>query len=96
MPESEAKPQTKKRRSEADWRAIIARFDGSGTSMAEFCRRESIGLESFRRWRNHLDSSQQRASGFLELGTLPTPVEASRLELKLDLGCGIVLHLVRG
>lgn len=88
-------------------RAIISRFGESGLGVEAFCLRESISLSSFYRWRSLLDDSSRsngatpRASkpgpntaGFVALGTLRGADAA--LELRLDLGGGVVLQLVRG
>ena len=88
-------------------RAIMARFADSGLSVAAFCQRESISTSSFYRWRSLRDSSSTRevvprvaanalnkATAFVELGTLPR--SRVPLELHLDLGGGVLLHLVRG
>ena len=88
-------------------RAIMARFAESGLSVDTFCQRESISTSSFYRWRPLLgDSSPRevathsslnavgRAAAFVDLGTLHRP--HAPLELRLDLGGGVLLHLVRG
>lgn len=87
-------------------RAIMARFAESGLSVAAFCQRESISTSSFYRWRSLLGEPSSRevvarsplrasASGaaFVDLGTLPR--SRVPLELRLDLGGGVLLHLVR-
>lgn len=88
-------------------RAIMGRFAKSGLAVEAFCRRESISTSSFYRWRSLLSDSSMRevatlspmstpggGSGFVELGTLQAGHVA--LELRLDLGGGVLLHLVRG
>lgn len=87
--------------------AIMARFAESGLAVAAFCRRELISTSSFYRWRSLLSGSLPRevvtrsppsetrgAAAFVDLGTLPSSREP--LELRLDLGGGVLLHLVRG
>ena len=90
------------RRSTAEWRALLKRLDQSGLSAAAFCRREGLCSASLYRWRRQLSESpaeqevrdQDVESGaFVDLGPL---TGAGRLELKLDLGGGVLLHLVRG
>ena len=89
------------RRSTAEWRALLERLDQSGLSAAAFCRREGLCAASLYRWRRQLSETpgvQSRAedgndTAFLDLGPL---TGSGRLELKLDLGGGILLHLVRG
>ena len=91
------------------WQALIGRQAGSGLSVADFCRRESISTASFYRWRRLLGGGLEQAtpceptSDFVDLGLLNRGSEedeasapAGRLELTLDLGGGVVLHLVRG
>jgi putative transposase len=108
MASGEAK-QHRKRRTPDEWRALLSRFSANDVSLAEFCRREAISTESFHRWRRQLAPGDGRerfykpGPAFIDLGTLPaaTPTSVaeqstSRFELKLDLGQGIVLHLVRG
>lgn len=92
------------RRSQDEWRALLARFDSSGLGVEAFCRREAISAASFYRWRGLLADggdgreavSGEAAPTFVDLGTLnPAPPSKARIELKLDLGDGLVLHLVR-
>jgi hypothetical protein len=94
-----------KRRGEAQWGALLKRFDASQSSVEAFCRREAVSTASFYRWRKRLDESEVRAVPvraqgaplFVDAGRLGgAPVRGSPLELKLDLGEGWVLHLVRG
>ncbi len=75
----------------------------SGLSVAAFCARESISVSSFLCWRALAAPAGAAAqaqtpvpqAAFVDLGVL-TSGAASRLELKLDLGGSLVLHLVRG
>jgi hypothetical protein len=48
------------RRTEAEWRAIVERFDSSGLSETAFCRRAKLPLRTFRQWRERLGSSGAR------------------------------------
>jgi len=92
-----------RRRSRDEWREVFARHVSSGLSVAAFCARESISISSFQRWRALvapvIGAAEARTSArqeaFVDLGVLGSG-GASRLELKLDLGGGLVLHLVRG
>ena len=98
----------RRRRSVGSWRALLRRFEGSGLSVVDFCRREEISPASFHRWRGLLGQvkpARQTAvtsgPGFIDLGVVSESAgtgssTSSRLELKLDLGGGVVLHLVRG
>ena len=97
----------KRQRLGADgWREMLSRFVDSGLTTEAFCRREAVSTASFYRWRKllgmapapdralarrpPLDSSP---SGFVDLGTLGERRE--RVELRLDLGGGLTLQLVR-
>lgn len=93
------------------WRELLSRFAQGHESVSVFCRREGLSTNTFHRWRARLavaseaprvgalptkagDASRPR---FVELGALcAPPAGADRLELKLDLGGGVVLHVVRG
>jgi transposase-like protein len=92
------------RRSEQEWRALLARFEHSAMTVSAFCRREGICAASLYRWRRLLGEAgvgdrpmapADHSPGFVDLGALSS-TGADRLELKLDLGGGLVLHLVRG
>ena len=92
----------RQRRSREQWQALLARFGSAGLSVAAFCAGESISEASFYRWRGLLPSSDaghtitQAAGGFVDLGAMASGAREARLEIRLDLGGGVVLHLVRG
>ena len=85
---------------------MFARFATSGVGVESFCAHEGISASSFRRWRGRLgeqgvpstrETSAQAVerTGFVDAGTLK-PGGGGRLELRLDLGDGLILHLSRG
>ena len=93
-----------RRRSRSEWRSLLAKFGGSGLSVEAFCRREAISAASFYRWRSLLSDAVDRgevvvrdsAPAFVDLGALNSASSPGRgLDLKLDLGDGLLLHLVR-
>jgi transposase-like protein len=102
--------RSKRRRLTAEGgRALIERLGRSGLSVSAFCEREGISRQSLYRWRSIVASEgperpESRATsappaketrpGFIDLGGLSGG--GTRLELKLDLGAGVLLHLVRG
>ena len=99
-------PIKRQRLSAEAMRAILARFARSGLAVTAFCRREGISASSFYRWRTVLGgttgreevvpvplSAAREAAAFVDLGTL-RPASAP-LTLRLDLGGGVQLHLVR-
>jgi transposase-like protein len=90
------------RRSQNEWGTLLARNDGSGLGVAEFCRREAISAASFYRWRKLLSDGFSRGDGgdttaaLVDLGALKSASSPRpRIDLKLDLGEGLILHLVR-
>lgn len=89
------------RRSRHEWRSLLAKFDGGDIGVEAFCRRQAISAASFYRWRSLLGDGSGGGGGdaapaFVDLGSLNS-VSSSRprIELKLDLGDGLTLHLVR-
>lgn len=94
-----------RRRSRQEWQAVLSRFAGSGLGVEPFCLQEGLSASAFRRWRRRLGdeaSSPGRTvaqqvpepTGFVDAGTLKLG-GSGRLELRLDLGDGVILHLSR-
>jgi transposase-like protein len=92
------------RRSEAMWQEILAREAESGMSGQEFCRVEGIHPTVFRRWRSRLKcngkiaGTKSRAAAkvvtpFIDIGAVAA--SRSALEVRLELGGGIVLSIAR-
>ena len=92
-----------KRRSRQEWRAVLDRFAASGLGVEAFCEREEISKSNFGRWRSLLAAAGVATSvatpvervGFVDAGLIGLG-GGGRIEIKLDLGGGMVLHLVRG
>jgi putative transposase len=93
------------KRSEATWREIFARHASSGLSVLEFCRAEGFNAGVFRRWRSRLkdgiqvEQSNARAKAkvvapFIDIGAVDAG--CSRMEVRLELGGGVVLTMARG
>lgn len=90
----------------AAWRELAARFAAGGLSVQMFCQREKISPQSLYRWRSKLAEPADRtvaraavpvtnvAGGFLDLGSV-TPASHVRVELRLDLGGGVILQIAR-
>lgn len=99
----------RQRRSESAWREIVARQEQSGLTVQEFCEREGLKAASLYGWRVRLRrepadkhasprisqrSRTEKASGeFIDLGAIDA--SRGRFEVRLDLGGGVLLHLVR-
>ena len=101
--------QRTKRRSAEIWRAMVARFTQSGLTEEVFCQGEGVSPKLFHRWRTKRVRATRRAvvekptrvtpsaattAGFFDLGSLKDG--GSKLEMRLDLGGGVLLHVVRG
>jgi hypothetical protein len=100
----------RERRSESAWREIVGRQAESGLSVQSFCEREGIKSASLYGWRSRLRDEVQNGrvpwrtsrtqrpekpvGDFIDLGALCSG--RSRFEVRLDLGGGVLLHLVRG
>ena len=95
-----------RRRSRQEWETVFAQFAASGLGIEPFCVREGLSESSFRRWRSLLGTQTPPAArpgsgqtpepiGFVDAGTLKLG-GAGRLELRLDLGEGVILQLSRG
>jgi hypothetical protein len=89
-----------KRRTSQKWRELVAGFEGSGQTVAAYCARSRISVGSFYRWRALLDLPERAAPAvstvpFVDVGALGSG-STGRLELRLELGHGIVLQLARG
>lgn len=92
------------------WRELLAGFAGSGLTTRAFCQRAGVSPANFYRWRTLLRSAPDGAmvrsvaaptglttNAFVDLGALNAPgAPHARFELRLDLGSGLMLHLVRG
>ena len=91
----------RRRRSAAEKLDLLARHADSGLSAAAFCERERICIQSFYRWRAEAVGPPvaaqavciSSADGFQDLGMLQP--ERAGFTLRLDLGGGLQLQLVR-
>ncbi|MEY4564296.1 MAG: hypothetical protein RLZZ618_3573 [Pseudomonadota bacterium] len=93
------------------WREVFERFDSGELSVARFCQHEGLCVSSFHRWRSRVGavtvtapkpqlspikaSRPQPSAGFVELGALSQSAAAPGLNIRLDLGNGVTLHIVR-
>jgi hypothetical protein len=87
---------------EAEWRERLGRFAASGQTVKRFCQAESVSEWSFYRWRKQLitPADTTHPAAFIDVGALPAPpavkaAPAAGVEVRLDLGHGLVLHIVR-
>jgi hypothetical protein len=85
------------RRTEAEWRAILERFEKSELSVSAFCRGAKLSRGSFLQWRRRLAQGTSRAPAFVEWIAPPAaaevePAPARGAELELSLPGGVVLR----
>jgi hypothetical protein len=101
--------KVRQRRGESAWREIVARQEHSGLTVTEFSEREGLKAASLYGWRGRLRqaaagekvsptvSSRRRAEKsseeFIDLGEIGA--SGGRFEVRLDLGGGVLLQLVR-
>ena len=96
---------SKRRRLSAQaWRGMLVQFEGSGQLAEEFCQQHGISVASLKSWQRKSRAPVTEASApsgdtvsaapFVDLGALRS--SASRLELRLEFGSGVVLQLSRG
>ncbi len=101
------KTKRRPREDEAALRGLFARHAASGLSTGAFCAKAGVSSKSFYRWRSGLigsatkpivtttaASAKHPTSGFIDSGGLRT-LGNSRVEMRLDLGGGVLLHRVR-
>lgn len=97
----------KQTRKDLEWRQRMARFAASGEQIKPFCQAELVSEAAFYRWRTKLAGTVDAtpAAGFIDVGVMAAAPEAqavpkpaavgAALEIRLDLGHGMVLHIVR-
>ena len=95
------------RRTAAQWRKLIERFDRSGQTRGKFCAANGLALSTFDLWRRKLGETQaaadeeHRESLFVELTNATEPAGSRTAtvtgawEVELELGAGMVLRLRR-
>jgi len=87
-------------------RRLVEEFLSSGSGPGVFCRSHGLSTESLNRWRReYLTAAEEpvtagpmASTSFIELNSIAetSAIAGGRLDLRLDLGGGVVLHLVRG
>ncbi len=90
------------RRSREQWRRIIAEYESENLTQQEFCAKHNLGNVSFNKWYHRLKSDQ--SNGFVALPVVNTEKAenasgvtqtTNHIEVRLELGDGLVLHLSR-
>lgn len=108
--ESSKAERRRSRLNKQAWQELLERFDGAAMTVEEFCVREGLSRSSFTRWRSRRRHQASRVSAplaaaasdtpkasFVDLGVLggARAGEHTAMELRIELGGGMSLHLVR-
>ena len=97
--------QAKRRLRAQAWPQMVSQFARSGMSAETFSQQERVSLASLKHWQEKLQGArpgktmvvrpaQAESAGFVDLGALRG--SGGRVELRLDLGDGVMLTLSRG
>jgi hypothetical protein len=93
--------------SAAQWRARLDRFAKDRQTVAVFCAAERVSVPAYYYWRKRLGSEGlpvvHAARGFIDAGpvradggvAVASANPAHGIEVRLDLGGGLLLHIVR-
>ena len=94
----------RQRYSRQEWQGFVSEFLVGDQDCKSYCRDRRLNPSRFMRWQGvfrkeaSLSVGEVQPVGFVDLGTLPVPTSQPRtgtLELKLDLGGGVILTLTR-
>ena len=97
----DSKPAAKRRRTRAEWQALLSEYDSSGLSQAAFCKNHRIATASLHNWRKKL-AAQDGSTDFIDITTqlsttqtlVPSePESTAPWQVELELGRGLVLRL---
>ena len=81
----------RRRGNEQQWRARLRRFETSRSTVAEFCRGESISIASFYEWRKRLAASKG-----LEKATRAEPKHGPFVPVRVRPAAEVEIHLPNG
>ena len=76
------------RRTEGEWRELIARFRKSGLSGRDFCRKENLQAASFQRWQVKLSGRADRKDFITVLPAVPSQPSARAWTMEVRLPDG--------
>src|SRR4051794_12823549 len=91
-------------RNAEQWKELAAKQAGSGLSVEQFCEAEGINPGVFYTWRRRLEGPgrvtrkkpSQMAEPFIDLGAVQGASAEGRCEVRVQLGGGMVVSVVRG
>ena len=83
------------RRTESEWRSILARYERSGLSETAFCQKSKLPRSSFVKWKRRLSGAATPVPAFVEWMAPSEAAEeapAGLGEFELTLPGGVVLR----
>ena len=102
--------QTPRVRSRDEWRTLMHQFESQDITIKAFCQQHKIAQSTFYKWQSRFRKdgvvsqpryddapqpvAQTKSTDFLNLGAMDLS-QSSNLELRLDLGDGVLLTLSR-
>ncbi len=98
------KPSSNAGQRELQWRERIRQQRQSGQSISAWCREQGIAVPTFYWWNSRLAKCQVKQAPttpklertpFIDLGALQEAAPAAGMEIRLDLGNGMVLSIAR-
>lgn len=100
---SQSSATTVRDQSRAQWRERMARQAASGLSVAAFCKEQGLVTQTFYWWRARLArpdrpmrDGKRETVPFIDLGAWrETAASALDIDIRLDLGNGMVLTIAR-
>lgn len=91
--------ESRRRRSVEEWQSLVDEQQASGLSAKVFCRERKLCDASFYKWRQRLSNppavSNPSSMPFLDLSAFAKTQAATRWQVELELGDGLVLRLGR-
>lgn len=85
---------------ELQWRERIANQAKSGQGIAAWCRDQGVAVQSFYWWKSRLAKPapslpKTKHAPFIDLGALRETAPTAGLEIRLDLGSGMMLTIAK-
>jgi transposase-like protein len=79
------------------WAVLVEQWEGSGTTMREFCARHGVQHSTFAWWRHELSRRKRKNTGTIELVEIAVPGSgASERVIEVVLSNGIRLRVPAG
>jgi len=85
----------KQRRSQNEWKRIVAEFERSGLSLREFAKQQSIPLASLQRWKLRLSrDSKDSETDFVDVTPSTSPsLQPQSWQAEIEFAGGVIVRL---